>query len=327
MKKILLLNFLLLSFVGFAQDCSSLRKPNETYGAGEGKAVSWCNMQNPTAYTDCMCKQEKANKVSAEQQQQLQNQALQKSTEASSLYQQAHNLATQADIDKDPSKLDKAKKLYQQAIALSNEAKGYIEQAYAGADASYTNLKNLYLEQYDKQIAWATTGIDNIASQKEHIKKSSNPEKITKHSKSPGNNWTMNKTSTSDNSWQLTASNSKQNESWGSQTEEGMEKVTKVVNREVLKNGDCDNSISLTYSEEGYVDASGKWVVDPIKSVSVGEIKAPPRLLLTRSDCDYDCKKRMEKQRNERYRKCNQLLKDKIASIQNDLKSQGYIVK
>ncbi|HLV70645.1 MAG TPA: hypothetical protein VKY34_08040 [Xanthomarina sp.] len=37
-----------------AQDCSSLRKPNETYGAGEGKDVSWCNMQNPTAYTDCM---------------------------------------------------------------------------------------------------------------------------------------------------------------------------------------------------------------------------------------------------------------------------------
>ena len=202
-KRILSLLFLLFCFIVSAQDCNSLRKPNETYGLGEGKDASWCNMQNPTAYTDCMCKQEKASQVTAAQQQELQNKALQKSTEASSLYQQAHNLATQAGIGKDSSKLDKAKKLYQQAIALSNEAKGYIEQAYAGADASYTNLKNLYLEQYDKQIAWATTGIDNIASQKERIKAETNKKqiKLTPTKASASNNWDLKNDTKTDNSW------------------------------------------------------------------------------------------------------------------------------
>ena len=159
--------FLILTIIAsnlvYSQDCNSLRKPNETYGLGEGKDASWCNMQNPTAYTDCMCKQEKATEVTAAQQQQLQHQALQKSTEASSLYQQAHNLATQADINKDPSKLEKA--------------------------------KSLYLEQYDKQIAWATTGIDNIASQKERIKAETNKKqiKLTPKKASTSNNWDLKK--------------------------------------------------------------------------------------------------------------------------------------
>ncbi|WP_417290458.1 hypothetical protein [Corallibacter sp.] len=204
-KRILSLLFLLFCFIVSAQDCSSLRKPNETYGVGEGKDASWCNMQNPTAYTDCMCKQEKATEVTAAQQQELQNKALQKSTEASSLYQQAHNLATQADIGKDPSKLDKAKKLYQQAIALSNEAKGYIEQAYAGSDASYTNLKNLYLEQYNKQIEWATTGIESIVDQKERIKAETNKKqiKLTPTKASASNNWDLINDSKTDNSWAI----------------------------------------------------------------------------------------------------------------------------
>ncbi|WP_418639665.1 hypothetical protein [Winogradskyella sp.] len=178
-----------------AQDCSSLRKPNETYGAGEGKDVSWCNMQNPTAYTDCMCEQEKSQKVSAVEQQNLQKQALNKSTEASALYQQASNLVTQANLDKDPSKLDEAKALYQQAITLSNQAKGFIEQAYAGSDASYNRLKNLYMEQYNKQIAWATTGIEGIPNQKDRIKAETNQKQVTLNPKksNTANNWDLSK--------------------------------------------------------------------------------------------------------------------------------------
>ncbi len=185
-----LLLFLAIQSISFAQDCNSLRQPNETYGLGEGKDASWCNMQNPTAYTDCMCEQEKANKVSATEQQNLQKQALSKSTEASALYQQAHNLATQANLDKDPSKLDKAKALYQQAIALSKQAKGFIEQAYAGSDANYNRLKNLYLEQYNKQIEWATTGIESIAGQKDRIKAETNKEQL-KTTPIRTNNWNI----------------------------------------------------------------------------------------------------------------------------------------
>ncbi len=198
-----LLLFLAIQSISFAQDCNSLRQPNETYGAGEGKDASWCNMQNPTAYTDCMCEQENANKVSAIEQQNLQKQALSKSTEASALYQQAHNLATQANLDKDPSKLDEAKTLYQQAIALSNQAKGFIEQAYAGADPSYNRLKNLYLEQYNKQIEWATTGIESIPNQKDRIKAETNQKQITLNPKKPStsNNWNLNAETKADNSW------------------------------------------------------------------------------------------------------------------------------
>ncbi len=201
-KIVLSLGFLFSSTVQ-AQDCSSLRQPNETYGAGEGKDASWCNMQNPTAYTDCMCEQEKANKVSAIEQQNLQKQALSKSTEASALYQQAHNLATQANLDKDPSKLDKAKALYQQAIALSKQAKGFIEQAYAGSDANYNRLKNLYLEQYNKQIEWATTGIESIAGQKDRIKAETNQKQITLNPKnsSTSNNWNLSTENKAENSW------------------------------------------------------------------------------------------------------------------------------
>lgn len=193
-----------------AQDCSSLRKPNETYGAGEGKDVSWCNMQNPTAYTDCMCEQEKSQKVSAVEQQNLQKQALNKSTEASALYQQASNLVTQANLDKDPSKLDEAKALYQQAITLSNQAKGFIEQAYAGSDASYNRLKNLYLEQYKKQIAWATTGIEGIPNQKDRIKAETNQKQITLNPKKPSasNTWDLSMETKAENSWASSESSS-----------------------------------------------------------------------------------------------------------------------
>ena len=320
---ILILNITLNSF---AQDCSSLRKANETYGDGD-TFVSWCDMKSKTPYTQCMCEQQKSKKASAIEQQNLHQQALAKGTEASALYQQASNLAIQANLDKDPTKLDEAKALYQQAIALSNQAKGFIKQAYAGSDDSYNRLKNLYLEQHNKQIAWATTGIEGISNQKERIKAETNQKqiKLTPKKPSASNNWNLSIETEAENSWGQNTSNS--DNGWGSQTLEGMEKVVKIVNRNIVENGDCDNSISLTYSEEGYIDSFGQWVVDPIKTVSINEIKAPPRLLLARSDCDYDCKKRMEKERNERYRRCHQLLEDKIVSIKENLKSQGYIIK
>jgi len=217
MKNQLSLSLFLLVFTySFSQDCSSLRQPNETYGAGEGKDVSWCNMQNPTAYTDCMCEQEKSQKVTVVEQQKLQQQASSKSIEASALYQQASNLATQANLDKDPSKLDEAKALYQQAIALSNQAKDFIEQAYAGSDASYNRLKNLYLEQYNKQIAWATTGIEGIPNQKERIKAETNQKQITLTPKkaSTSNNWNLSTETKAENSW---ASDQKENDKGSSE--------------------------------------------------------------------------------------------------------------
>jgi hypothetical protein len=142
-----------------------------------------------------MCEQEKSQQVSAIEQQKLQQQALNKGTEASALYQQASNLAIQANLDKDPAKLDEAKALYQQAIALSNQAKGFIEQAYAGSDASYNRLKNLYLEQYNKQIAWAMTGIEGIPNQKDRIKAETNQKQVTLNPKksSTANNWDLSK--------------------------------------------------------------------------------------------------------------------------------------
>ncbi|WP_417873094.1 hypothetical protein [Xanthomarina gelatinilytica] len=253
-----------------AQDCSSLRKPNETYGAGEGKDVSWCNMQNPTAYTDCMCEQEKSQKVSAVEQQNLQKQALNKSTEASALYQQASNLVTQANLDKDPSKLDEAKALYQQAITLSNQAKGFIEQAYAGSDASYNRLKNLYLEQYNKQIAWATTGIEGIPNQKDRIKAETNQKQITLNPKksNTANNWDLSTEAKAENSWagddEPIEMQSKKTESVGVESwtqEETLNWIENNMEANAYKKGDKANHELIT--SKSTIILKNTWYAEP----------------------------------------------------------------
>lgn len=236
-------------------------------------------------------------------------------------------MATQANLDKDPSKLDEAKALYQQAIALSNQAKGFIEQAYAGSDASYNRLKNLYLEQYNKQIAWATTGIEGIPNQKDRIKAETKQKQITLNPKKPStsNNWNLSTKTKADNSW--VQNSSKNDNGWNAEKPEGMEKVSKFIRLENIENGDCENKLSLKYIEEGYVDSTGSWVVAPTKLVTITKIRAPYRFTLTRSDCDYDCKQRIAREKEERAKRCGKLLNDKLKTLEGQLKSQGYIVE
>ncbi|MGJ8660616.1 MAG: hypothetical protein ACSHXL_01130 [Bacteroidota bacterium] len=182
-SNVILFILLLISVSLQAQDCSSLRQPNETYGDGD-TFVSWCNMQNPTAYTDCMCEQEKSQKVSAIEQQNHQKQALSKSTEANKKFTEAYNIVTQAIVNNDGSKLNDAKNLYLQSIELCNEGKSYIAQAFDGVDNSYDRLISLYIKQYDKQIAWATAGIESIT----YHEKSINLKKEQKSSAKNTNN-------------------------------------------------------------------------------------------------------------------------------------------
>ena len=270
-NKQLLIPLLIVSFFAFtlsiqAQDCSSLRGDNETYGAGD-KNVSWCDMTSKTAYTQCMCEQEKANKLSAVEKNRLNSQALSASTKASALYTQAHNLAYQAYLDKDRSKLEEAEILYQQVINLSNEAKAFKEQAYADSDEGYNNLKNLHLEQYNKLIEWATTGIESIDGQREKIIAKNNEKQIFLRP-STTNSWDLSTDTNAENSW---ASNEAQeaeqsNESDGNEMdhwtqEETLNWIQNNIGTNGHKKGDKANHELIT--SKSSIILKNTWYAEP----------------------------------------------------------------
>ncbi len=53
------------------EDCSYLKEENESYGAGD-TYTKWCDMQEKTAYVNCMCRYETANKNYTSQVEELQ---------------------------------------------------------------------------------------------------------------------------------------------------------------------------------------------------------------------------------------------------------------
>ena len=107
---------------------------------------------------------------------------------------------------------------------------------------------------------------------------------------------------------------------------EGMAKVIKYIsNREIDVSCDYDGSVYIELYKEGYMDSSGDWLIDPMKTASItGRYEYWNGLLILKNDGrdkDVDAIKRKIRAKDK---KCGGRVQDKVDELKQEYKSNGY---
>ena len=107
---------------------------------------------------------------------------------------------------------------------------------------------------------------------------------------------------------------------------EGIAKVIKYISsREIEVSCEKDGSVNINLYEEGYLDSSGNWLIDPIQTASItGRYEYWNGLLLIRNDGSDTDIEEVKREIKARDKKCGGRVHDKVDEMKEQYKSQGY---
>ncbi|PLX01875.1 MAG: hypothetical protein C0595_13090 [Marinilabiliales bacterium] len=113
--------------------------------------------------------------------------------------------------------------------------------------------------------------------------------------------------------------------------EEKMAKVSIAAgSEEKYTSSDCYKKrvkITVRKYDIGYIGRNGKWILEPKKTISFYDNFNAPMVSLVSADCDYDCRKRAERDRIRNNKKCYRLIEEKEEEIKSYYKSIGYEIE